>query len=78
MILTRNDNMTIQLLGLKGSCGELRSQINRAYDVDFINKDIYEQIYSDCRKLNAGILNFIQSLKAFESKGSKYQEGERG
>lgn len=61
----------------KGSCGELRSQINRAYDVDFINKDIYEQIYSDCRKLNAGILIFIQSLKAFESKGSKYKEGER-
>lgn len=65
----------------KGSCGELRSQINRAYDVGFINKDIYEQVYSDCRKLGAGILNFIQSLKAFESKGSKYREGgerERG
>ena len=61
----------------KGSCGELRSQINRAYDVGFVNKDIYEQIYSDCRKLGAGILNFIQSLKAFESKGSKYQEEER-
>lgn len=58
----------------KGSCGELRAQINRAYDVGFINKDIYEQIYSDCRKLSAGILNFIQSLKSFESKGSKFQE----
>lgn len=61
----------------KGSCGELRSQINRAYDVGFINNAVYEQMYSDCRKLSAGILHFIHSLKAFESKGSKYQEEKR-
>ena len=39
----------------KGSCGELRSQINKAYDVGFINNAVYEKMYSDCRQLSAGI-----------------------
>ena len=57
----------------KGSCGEFRSQINRAYDAQFISKETYEQMYADCRKLGAGILNFIKSVKSFESKGSKFE-----
>lgn len=56
----------------KGSCGEFRSQINRAYDAEFITKETYDQMYADCRRLGAGILNFIKSIKSFESKGSKY------
>ena len=57
----------------KGSCGEFRSQINRAYDAQFISKETYEQMYADCRKLGAGILNIIKSVKSFEFKGSKYE-----
>ena len=57
----------------KGSCGEFRSQINRAYDAQFISKETYEQMYADCRKLGAGMLNFIKSVKSFDSKGSKYE-----
>ena len=57
----------------KGSCGQFRSQINRAYDAQFISKETYEQMYADCRKLGAGILNFIKSVKSFESKGSKFE-----
>ncbi|MGM9819738.1 MAG: four helix bundle protein [Candidatus Onthomorpha sp.] len=56
----------------KGSCGELRSQINRAYDAGFINQETYNQMYNDCKKLSAGILHFIQSLKESDFKGSKY------
>lgn len=56
----------------KGSCGEVRSQLNRAFDVGFINKETYDQIYVDCRKLSAGILNMINSLKNSEVKGSRY------
>jgi len=59
----------------KGSCGEFRSQINRAFDAQFISKETYEQMYSDCKRLGAGITKFILTLKTFESKGSKY-EGE--
>lgn len=57
----------------KGSCGEFRSQINRAYDAGFITQETYNQMYSDCRKLGAGILTLIKSIKSFESKGSKFQ-----
>jgi len=57
----------------KGSCGEVRSQINRAYDVDYIDKETYDKVYSNCRKLSASILKFIQTIKSFDSKGSKFQ-----
>ena len=53
----------------KGSCGEVRSQLNRAHDVGFINDDTYNQMYVDCRKLSAGILNMINSLKTADVKG---------
>ena len=29
----------------KGSCGELRSQVNRAFDVQFIDNETYEVLY---------------------------------
>ncbi len=56
----------------KGSCGELRSQINRAFDVQFIDKETYDMLYSETKKLGAGIHNMIQALKTFEHQGSKY------
>lgn len=56
----------------KGACGEFRSQINRAYDAGFISLETFNQMYTDCRKLGAGILNLIKTIKSFESKGSKY------
>ena len=58
----------------KGSCGEVRSQLNRAFDVGFINKETYDKLYSDCRKLSVGILHFIQSLKASDFSGSRYSQ----
>ena len=58
----------------KGSCGEFRSQINRAYDANLISKEVYEQMYADCKRLGAGILHFIKSIKSFESKGSKFEK----
>lgn len=56
----------------KGSCGEVRSQLIRAFDVGFIDQTTYDQMYVDCRKLSAGILHMIQSLKASDFEGSKY------
>ena len=32
----------------KGSCGELRSQVMRAHDVNFITDETYNQMYADC------------------------------
>ncbi len=56
----------------KGSCGEVRSQLQRAYDVGFIDETTYIQMYNDCKKLSAAILHFIQALNESNFKGSKY------
>lgn len=56
----------------KGSAGEVRSQLNRAYDVGFINKETYDQMYNDIRILSSGILHFIQSTNQSNYRGSKY------
>lgn len=58
----------------KGSCGELRAQINRAYDVGFIDKSTYSQMYEDCKRLSIAINHFIQSIKDSDFKGTKYSE----
>ena len=58
----------------KGSCGELRSQINRAYDAEWIDKATYEQMYNDCRKLAISINRFLQTLKTSSYEGSRYSK----
>ncbi|MBP9995385.1 MAG: four helix bundle protein [bacterium] len=57
----------------KGSCGELRSQILRAYDVGFINSETHEKITTECLQLSASISNLIKSIKDSEIKGTKYK-----
>lgn len=58
----------------KGSCGELRSQINRAYDAEWIDKATCEQMYNDCRKLAVSINRFLQTLKTSSYEGSRYSK----
>ncbi len=59
----------------KGSCGELRSQLNRALDVGFINEQAHSQLYDESKKLAISINHFIQSLKDSDYKGTRYFEG---
>lgn len=56
----------------KGSCGEMRSQVNRAHNVGFIDDATFDQMFNDCKKLSASILKFINSLKLSDVKGSRY------
>lgn len=56
----------------KGSCGEVRSQLIRAYDVNFISEETFKLLYNDCKKLSAAILKLIQTLKASNVTGSRY------
>ena len=57
----------------KGSCGEVRSQLYRAFDAKFIDEETFKSMLNESLSLNKGILNFIKALKASEIKGPKYQ-----
>lgn len=58
----------------KGSCGEVRSQLIRANDVGYLTEEEYNELYTECRKLSAGIMNFIKEIKASDITGAKYKE----
>ena len=55
----------------KGSCGEVRSQIIRASDVGFIDKETATKLYNDCLNLSKAIARFITSLKNSSITGLK-------
>lgn len=56
----------------KGSCGEVRSQIIRAVDVEYLPKEKGTEMYNACKKLSASIMNFIKGLNAQNYRGHKY------
>ena len=57
----------------KGSWGEVRSQLIRANDVGYLTSEEFDELYSECRKLSAGIMNFIKEIKASDITGAKYK-----
>jgi four helix bundle protein len=58
----------------KGSCGEVRSQLIRANDLGYMTKEEYDELYTECRKLSAGIMSFIKEIRTSEYAGAKYKE----
>ena len=58
----------------KGLCGEVRSQVTRAHNVGFIDDNTFSQMFVDCKKLSAGILNMINSLKRSTVTGTRYAQ----
>lgn len=56
----------------KGSCGEVRSQLIRANDVGYLTPEEYKDLYSECRKRSASIMNFIKEIKSSNKVGAKY------
>lgn len=57
----------------KGSCGEVRSQLIRANDVGYLTPELYDELYAECRKLSAGIMNLIKEIKGSDMVGAKYK-----
>lgn len=71
----RNGNMEFrQFLSIaKGSAGEVRSQIYRLYDNDYINKERFDFLIAEYEKLSGKINNFISYLNKNNFKGTKFQ-----
>ena len=57
----------------KGSCGEVRSQIIRASDAEFIDKETATKLYNDCINLSKQISFFIKTLRDSEINGPKFK-----
>jgi four helix bundle protein len=56
----------------KGSCGEVRSQLHRAKDVEFISDEVYKEYIERAINLNTSIYNFIKYLKNSDVSGMRY------
>ena len=59
----------------KGSCGELRSQLYRALDRNYITQIEFDQLSIHSMKISSLIQKFINYLEKSPSKGVKYKSG---
>ena len=57
----------------KGSCGECRSQLVRAYDRKYISETEFKTIYNKLIEESVKIKNFMYYLKGSKLKGNKYR-----
>jgi four helix bundle protein len=65
----------VQFLSVsKGSCGEVRSQSYRAFDYQYINQDILDELITRTLQLSKKIAALMAYLKKSEFRGSKFHQ----
>jgi four helix bundle protein len=57
----------------KGSCGEVRSQLYRALDRNYINSEEFEKLRFQSEEISKQLKGFITYLNTSEFKGDKYK-----
>jgi four helix bundle protein len=56
----------------KGSCGELKSQLFRALDVEAISPAEFNELMNEADEISKMLVGFIKYLQGSEVKGAKY------
>ncbi|HWN89370.1 MAG TPA: four helix bundle protein [Chitinophagaceae bacterium] len=58
----------------KGESGELKSQLYRATDDSYLDKDEFDELYEDTDKVSKKIANFVKYLNSSNIKGLKFKD----
>jgi four helix bundle protein len=61
----------------KGSCGEVRAQLQIAIDQQYLNNDVYQSLATLARKTSGMISNYISHLQESDYRGEKFTRPKR-